>query len=49
MNFLGGHRKNGLFFEVFILNIRGLFLDIKIQNWNIYLGLLTFNYLFWYA
>ena len=28
--------------EIF-LNILGLFLKVKIQNWNIFWGLLTFN------
>ena len=37
-----GHRKTGLFWQLF-LNILGLFLKVKIQNWNIFGGLLTFN------
>ena len=40
--------KLDYFWELF-LNILGLFLKVKIQNWNNFGELLTFNYFWRYA
>ena len=38
-----------IYFWALFLNILGVFLKVKIQNWNIFGGLLTFNYFWGYA
>ena len=41
--FLGSHCKMGYFGELF-LTILGLFLNVKIQNWNNFGGVANFHF-----
>ena len=46
--FFWGHHKIGLVWGSFLCNL-GSFFKVKVENWNIFLGLLKFQIFFWGA